>query len=139
MSLVLSCLLPYAGCGKGRPATMQVSGRVTYQGQPVPEGSIMFHPEKGRPALGSIGPDGSYTLTTFDQGDGAAPGKYRVTIDARAAAANAPRSFQEELGGNSPTSIGVKWLAPEKYSRLETSNLTAEVKPGQNVINFDLP
>jgi len=32
--------------------------------------------------MGTIEPDGSYRLTTFDSGDGALLGRHRVTIEA---------------------------------------------------------
>ena len=32
----------------------------------------------------------------------------------------------------------VEWLVPEKYSREETSTLTAIVQEGSNTINFDI-
>ena len=133
---VLTCL----GCGPSRPATAPVSGKVTYQGKPVAEGRITFLPEHGRPAMGTLGVDGSYRLTTFKADDGAAPGKYKVTIDATHVSGGAePKSFQDEQrlmnSGNVPK---VTRLVPEKFSRPETSTLTAEVKPGPNTINFDL-
>ena len=49
-----------AGCGPGFPETADVSGRVTLGGKPVPQGRISFWPEQGRPAMGEIGPDGTY-------------------------------------------------------------------------------
>jgi hypothetical protein len=138
--LVLALLV--AGCGgPSRPATAPVTGRVTYAGKPVPLGQIMFYPEKGRPAMGAIGADGTYRLTTFANGDGAMPGRFRVTIQAmRVTGPPAPKSLDEELrgiGGGGKTTT--EWLVPEKYSHQESTLLTAEVKPGSNTINFDLP
>ena len=52
-----------------------------------------------------------------------------------------PKSLEDELhgvGGDS-SQIVAEWLVPEKYARQETTPLTAEVKPGPNTINFDLP
>ena len=119
-----------------------VSGRVTYQGKPVPLGQIVFYPEKGRPATGSIGSDGSYRLTTFVTGDGAMLGRYRVTIEAmRTTRGGArPKTLEDELHGVGQGSgqAVMEWLVPEKYSRQETTPLTVEVKSGQNTINLDL-
>ena len=85
--------------------------------------------------------DGKYTLTTFDDGDGALLGKHRVTIEAtRVSGPPMPKSFSEERAR--PASLGqrkVEWLAPEKYAREDTSPLRAEVVYGANIINFDLP
>ena len=35
--------------------------------------------------------------------------------------------------------LGVEWLVPKEYSRPETSPLTAEVKRGNNTVDFDIP
>jgi hypothetical protein len=138
--LVLAvCVLLSAGCGSGRPPTAFVNGRVTYQGSPVVEGTIVFQPEYGRPAMSLLAPDGSYALRTFDLCDGALLGRHRVTIEARRI------SVTRVPGGAAGESVGaygppkVEWLVPEIYSRLETTPLTAEVKPGNNAIDFKLP
>ena len=133
-------LTTFLGCGPSRPTTAPVSGKVTYQGKPVTEGRIMFYPQHGRPATGTIGADGSYHLTTFKANDGAAPGKYKVTIDATHAVGGAqPTGPQDERSlfksGNVPK---MERLVPQKYSRLETTDLTAEVKDGNNTIDFKL-
>jgi hypothetical protein len=130
-----------AGCGgPSRPETVALSGRVTYQGKPVTCGEIMFYPEQGRPAAGAIGPDGSYRLTTFVSGDGATPGRYRVTILAVRVTGGAPaKSFEDEArgGGGAPRNV-TEWLVPEKYSRLETTPLKAEVTRDSKTIDFNL-
>jgi Protein of unknown function (DUF1559) len=70
---LVSCLL--LGCAESRPKTAVVTGKVTYQGKPVPHGTITFVPANGPAATGEIRPDGSYTLTTFRDGDGALLGR----------------------------------------------------------------
>ena len=48
------CLLLLAGCGRASgPARYEISGKVTYAGQPVPTGSILFVPDKSK---GNDGP-----------------------------------------------------------------------------------
>ncbi len=53
-------------------------------GQPVTGGTVALIPlgegggEAGRPARGTVGPDGTFVLTTYDPSDGAAVGKHRV-------------------------------------------------------------
>jgi hypothetical protein len=139
---ILALALLVAGCGgPSRPATSAVTGRVTYAGKPVPLGQVMFYPETGRPAMGAIGADGTYRLTTFDKDDGAALGHFKVTITAmRVTGPPAPKSLEDELRqGSAAGKTTIEWLVPEKYSRQESTTLTAEVKAGSNTINFDLP
>ncbi|MBN1394170.1 MAG: hypothetical protein JW959_04035 [Pirellulales bacterium] len=134
-----AALAMFSGCGPDRPTTAPVGGKITYQGKPVAEGTIIFYPKHGRLAIGKIGPDGAYRLTTFTSNDGAAPGLYVVTIEAKQVSGGyQPKSLEDELkkGFGAPTII---WLAPQIYAERETSTLTAEVKPGENTIDFDLP
>ena len=137
-------LLLLAGCGPRRPATAPVRGSVTYQGEPVTAGKIAFYPEHGRPALGVIGPDGTYRLTTFEPGDGALLGKHRVTIQAtHVTGPSMPATFEDELAqtaADRPEVIEpvVEWLVPQEYSRRESTTLRADVAPKANTINFDL-
>ena len=132
-------LMACSGCRAKHPETAPVSGHITFQGKPVVEGTITFQPAHGRPAMGTIGADGSYRLTTFENGDGAPPGKYTVTIEARhVTAPPAPKSMKDEV--NVPFGkTKIEWLVPEKYSRLDSTPLNAEVVRGPNTIDFNLP
>lgn len=91
--------------------------------------------------MGTFGPDGRYTLTTFSNADGALLGKHRVTIEAtRIVGAPAPKNLRDE--GIPSTAINqkrVEWLVPEEYARQDSSPLTTEVVRGGNTIDFDLP
>ncbi len=127
------------GCGSSQPATVSVSGRITYAGKPVSTGQIMFQPEQGQPAMGEIDADGRYTLSTFKPGDGAVLGKHCVTIEAkRESGGSAPKSRREELSAGYRPPV-VQRLVPEKYAYPETTTLTAEVTSDTKTIDFDLP
>jgi hypothetical protein len=127
----LGCLaaltLAAAGCGE-RVKLGRVSGRVTYKGQAVPTGAVTFLPDPGGPpATAAIGPDGTYTLVTPDVGDGAVVGRHAVMITALQAAP--AREAHDPL----PPPI-----IPVRYGNTSTSGLTADVKDGENTIDFDL-
>lgn len=142
---VLGLLL--AGCGKNNLG--QVTGTVTVGGKPITGGTIMFYPFGGPGAVGEIKPDGTYTLTTFRPGDGAAIGQHKVAIHATRIGPSSimeAKSIEDELRTPGQTAGGkmlvpgkVTWLVPEKYSLPEQSPLTAEVKAGQNTIDFTIP
>jgi hypothetical protein len=135
------------GCGAGNgPERGVVRGVVTTGGKPIPQGVIRFHPQAGgRPATGTLASDGTYSLTTIEPGDGAPVGAHRVTIEAkRVEGAEMPRSFDEEVkmvkeGRSSKGKGKLVWLVPPRYTRLESSNLTAQVESGENRIDFALP
>jgi hypothetical protein len=63
----------------------RVSGLVTFKGDPVEFGDILFVPDgskgnKGVPAMGSIGKDGRYVMSTQESGDGVIAGFHRVGV-----------------------------------------------------------
>lgn len=59
-----------------------VSGQVLVDGQPLTTGYIQVIPESERPAGGEIGPDGRFTLTTYEPNDGCAKGTHKVIVTA---------------------------------------------------------
>jgi hypothetical protein len=98
-----------AGCG-GPPPLVPVSGQVSYKGQPLSGGVIVFVPNlergnRGPLAFAEIGPDGNFTLTTEGK-PGCKAGWHRVTVSCAEA--------------------GV----PECYSDPDLSGKHVEVKPG---------
>lgn len=128
VALSVVALVGLVGCG-GRPRTAVVRGTVTYQGKPVPHGTVNFIPAAGPAATGEIGRAGSYRLTTFKSGDGAILGTHKVVIIA-----------MEDMGDRAVEA----WsplpppLVPLKYTSLGTTDLQVEVKDEENVIDLDL-
>ncbi len=132
---LLVCFSLVSGCGESLPKTVPVRGRVTWQGKPLPMGTVTFQPaESGpggplRPAVATIESDGTYQLSTFRTHDGASPGEYTVAIHA---------STPPPMEAGSPPP---KWLVPPKYATPATSGLTATVPADASeelVLNFDL-
>lgn len=85
MSLFVGLLL--AGCDSGAMQTVPVSGQITFDGGPCPaEGTIAFSPvttEEGlprRPAIARFKTDGTFTVTSFIEGDGLLPGTYAPVV-----------------------------------------------------------
>jgi len=140
--LTLAC----AGCGSKYPPTAPVKGKITLNGKPVTTGRVSFHPTTGeRPALSNIQPDGSYSLTTFQRGDGALLGHHKVSIKSTRVENSPapPKDFKEdaELAAEFGKKGGphLVFLVDKKYYDERTTDLEAEVKSGDNEINFDLP
>ena len=81
--LVAAALLALAvGCSS-KPEPAQLSGKVTFKGQPVPAGWISFTPDVGAAGLGPVKvyqiKDGVYDSSKEDQ-PGLYPGTYQVRI-----------------------------------------------------------
>ncbi len=79
--LALAMMAAVSGCG-GSGNTVKVQGKVTLDGAPLEGAGVTFIPEdpKIQVASGVTGSDGTFRLTTYNFGDGALPGDYRVTI-----------------------------------------------------------
>ena len=84
--LALAGTLGMSGCGGGDdgpppPETAPVSGKVSYNGEPV-EGATVIFSVVGAPrsASGITNAQGQYTLSTFGSGDGAILGENAVSI-----------------------------------------------------------
>ncbi|MHC5541947.1 hypothetical protein ACYOEI_27320 [Singulisphaera rosea] len=136
------------GCGgdEGIGTRYPVRGTVTYKGAPLEKGTINFQaltPE-GRGASGDI-QGGEYSLTTQTPGDGALPGKYRVSIIAREADFSSIQTTSKKQGGTLPSKKDLgkvfqkaKRLIPAKYESPAASGLDAEVKEQSNTFNYPL-
>lgn len=76
-----------AGCGDGWKAkTCPAAGRMTINGV-APEGArVHLHPvgvkvdQRNSSPWGVVQKDGTFTLSTYEKGDGAPPGEYKVTL-----------------------------------------------------------
>lgn len=75
-------LLVAGGCGESRPATYPVTVTVTYADKkPVPGAQVVLMSAEGNvSSRGAAGDDGSCSLTTYQQNDGALLGKHKVLI-----------------------------------------------------------
>jgi hypothetical protein len=118
-----------AGCGSSGPTTIPIRGEVIYKGAPlkdVPQGLVHYIPKSsdGRQASGRLQPDGSFVLTTFQDGDGVVPGEYDIVVSAYSARAELSRAQVEAARGVVPKP-GL--IVPEKYTEPTTSGLSDTV------------
>jgi len=158
--VTVSAVLVMTSCGTtddGLGQRFPVSGKVTYNGNPLEKGSISFVPEDGK-GIGASGAiqNGSYTMSTGGNNDGAPAGKYKVTITAKEdSLAKAKADFEKARAARKNTSgtedlaiiprqfmvkaeAEAKSLIPAGYGDSRTTTLTAEVKAQSNSIDFTL-
>jgi hypothetical protein len=117
---LLTAALLLAGCAPGRG---QVSGKVKYKGQPLPNGTITFYDQKNNTVSSAIGPDGSYSVQKVVAG----PVKISVMVPMDI-------SFMGEKLSSGPKAPAL----PAKYSDQEKSGLDFEVKAGDQVHDVNL-
>ncbi|MFM9966543.1 MAG: carboxypeptidase regulatory-like domain-containing protein [Planctomycetaceae bacterium] len=121
--LLLSGLLLLAGCGSRGPRTYPVSGEIVFEdGVALQSGLIEFtavEPEIS--SSGRIGPDGSFRLTTINDGDGAVAGEHRAIVIT---------SSGDGLVTHSHDAKTMRRPA-KKFANYKTSGLRFTVKPGE--------
>jgi hypothetical protein len=130
--LVVVLCLGLSGCDRGE-VRGRVFGKVTFQGQAVSEGTVVFgNNEKGVHMTARLKPDGSYEII-MAQGVGLPVGKYRVRVCP-------PMQLAPLEPDTASPAAAVKLYAniPEKYRSLETSGLTLTVKEGENPFDIAL-
>jgi hypothetical protein len=119
--------------GCGGPRQLDVTGKVTYNGVPLakPNGKIAFISPEGVQVGASINEDGTYTATKVTAG----PNRVAVYYPNPAFhVASRPKGLP--TAKDRPALIPM-YLTPEKYSNVETSELSVTVDKG-TVFNVDM-
>lgn len=134
-------ILTLVGCGGANEQmqTAKVKGKVTFNGQPVVEGELLFAPdgggdEPGKPGAAKIQPDGTFTVSTYGNGDGAVIGTHKITY-----IAPPPRQMneQEDVSSGTPSNSTEKPV-PSPFAGMVTEQQTVEVESGTNELEIKL-
>jgi hypothetical protein len=127
-------LLLLVGCGSDNPLGRQaISGRVTFDGAALDQGTIEFSPasERGVTA-GAAVRNGEYSIPALK---GLPPGKYIVRINSVTSDSAHNTQASSELGMAVGASLGIERIAPA-YN--VASKITAEIVAGHAAeFNFD--
>ena len=120
-----ACLVLFCGCGGG-PRQYTVTGEVSYEGQPVAEGEIVFADAEGSgPTATASIENGKYEIKTI-------AGKKKVRITATR---ETGKIIEGAMGAKYPERVD---LIPPKYNTATT--LVRTVDPnGDRVLDFRLP
>src|SRR5688572_28673477 len=79
LTFALAVLTTVVGCGGPKPSP--VTGTVTYNGKGVADVNVVLLGKDGTTASGVTDSSGKFSkMTTVNDGDGALPGDYTVTI-----------------------------------------------------------
>jgi len=115
--------LPSVGCRRG-PAKAVFAGRVTLNGEPVPQGVISFYPLDRLPSAGAVINAGSYRMEAF-------PGSYRVEISAAKVVGQKKNDIPD-----GPMVDILESIVPAEYN--SESKLVQEVKLDTKTLDFKL-
>ncbi len=126
LHLLVALLLALLG-GCGGNGLVEITGTVTYDGQPVQKGTIAFLPSDGKgPTVAAIIAEGKYTAKIF-------PGAKLVKIEGYKIVG---RGHVLPENPRSPMVDITEPVVPARYN--EKSELKAEIGPGTRVLDFNL-
>jgi hypothetical protein len=116
-------LISAVSCSRG-PALYPVSGSAVFEGRPATGAVLTFHrigdTKKANLPHAVVRDDGTFLVTTLDPGDGAAPGKYAVTV------------IWRKKGKNQGDGDDDKFMIPNRYLTPDGSGLVVDVREGTN-------
>ena len=120
---LLTCTCCWIGCGGGEPSG-SVSGKVTYNGEPLTTGGVLFvNRDTGVGASAQLDASGNYRVLSLRTGE------YQVAIQGPRAPSPAEVAKGAQLE---------KPDVPDKYLDPQTSGLSATITAGENSVDFTL-
>ena len=151
MQKFLSCFacaglaLGFVGCSDtpdDRLALVTAAGSVTLDGQSKGDITLNFTPVKAgeddrrQNLMATVAADGKFMISTYEPGDGAAPGQYTVTMTEGAGSSASdpsvdPAAMMSQMGGGSGSSTAPcsVVIPKEGASDLKVELVTSEKKP----------
>jgi hypothetical protein len=151
MAAGAAATLVVVGCSgddSGLARRYKVTGTVKYKGELVPKATIVFEPAnppipQGRHANGHV-ENGSYTLSTAGQDDGALPGEYKVmvmstTLDVTELGKKHGGLLHQGDAEHQKAAKEAKNPLPAKYAQSANTPLKAKVEANNsNRLDFNL-
>jgi hypothetical protein len=127
LSSALGALLALAaivGCNSADAGRAAISGKVTFDGQPLQSGEIVFEPQgAGRLGIAQI-VDGAYQMPPQQ---GPTPGKYLVRITANRPSGKAVQPAADPSGRSS--GVAYEQYIPAKYNEKSTTTVDVTAEP----------
>jgi hypothetical protein len=139
--LATALALVGSGCGS-KDGLVKVEGVVTLDGKPLEGAMVTFYPEgSGHFANGMTDKSGAFTLTSYQPGDGATPGDYKVTVVWAPRGEAQRQAQQDQADPDVMKAMGrLGQMAAEKKKALETSPLpTIYMKQEHTPLNQRIP
>jgi hypothetical protein len=129
--VILGVLFLFGGCSEGPLPTYSVVGQLQFEDGTVPKfGSIEFyHAQLKINARGKINRDGTFSVGTFRENDGAIEGKHQIII-------------VQDTGSDVTSRLNVSLkhdhgqLVDPTYRDYKTSDLKFDVRPGENRVQL---
>ncbi|HEY1187423.1 MAG TPA: hypothetical protein VGE74_07175 [Gemmata sp.] len=142
-----AALLLATGCGGPTVAFAPVEGTVTRHGRPVARAQVIFYAEAengGPRAIGITDDAGRFRLAADDGRTGAPVGRHRVCVIDTSVMTERLAGLAKRSGPAAakapPSPVAGKGVPlPPEYGRPGETPLRAEVRPGAQTIDFQIP
>ncbi|MEP3479520.1 MAG: carboxypeptidase-like regulatory domain-containing protein [Fuerstiella sp.] len=150
LSLSLVCISGCGGGPEGGQPVFEVTGNVKMNGAILADATVIFSPVDKQPtATGKTDAEGNFTMTTYEFGDGAAAGKYKVLVSKSLVKASSGGGADDAGHEQDPEDSAVHGkggggddianLVPDKFSRATTTTLDATVEADKaNTFSFEV-
>ncbi|MDY3553719.1 carboxypeptidase regulatory-like domain-containing protein [Gemmata sp. JC717] len=127
--VLAACVALGAGCDS-EPPLGAATGKVTFRGVPVAEGTVVFDGPDGSAYVADLEPNGTFAFQVA-RGVGLPPGRYAVAV-------RPPRPNKPGMGYVAPNMKKAEYPnIPKKYHDPKTSGLEATVQAGAATASFD--
>lgn len=118
------------GCD-ATPTGGTVAGKVSFEGKPIKQGTVLFMPRGGMTVTGALQPDGTFKLVTPKKDEHIPLMEYKVVIIT-------DESNMAQMSEDPMALKGVKPAIPLEFSSDATTPLKYEVKEGANTFDIVL-
>ncbi len=142
---IIAAALVAPGCG-GSPASsssVQVWGRVTYNGKPVQYGTLVFQPvrtSKSNWTAGPISEEGKYSLAPSQTDVALNPGRFEVYIRPPSPHDKYNRPGSDDVEESDQRAIAIAFLypVPKRFFSPETSGMWVDIGDEPTRVDIDL-
>jgi len=145
LGAIIAAALVAPGCGdsSASSSSVQVWGRVTYNGEPVQYGALVFQPaatNRSNWGVGMISEEGKYSLVSCETAAGLEPGRFEIFI--RPPLPNDKlkhgRSGEAEESNEKAIVVAFLYPVPKRFFSRETSGLWVDLEKEPTRVDIDL-
>ncbi len=131
MCLAVMLLPTLAGCDSGQLPTYPVEGTIRFKDGSFPKfGDIEFYNDAQQiNARGKINRDGSFTVGTYEQGDGAVQGKHKIIV-LQISGTHLTAKYSDDIKHDHGA------LVNKAYFDYRTSDLEWDIQPETNQVEL---
>lgn len=146
LGAIIAAALAAAGCGVSPPSwnSVQVWGRVTYNGEPVKDGGLVLVPgpsTKSNSGIGFISEDGRYNLSSTVTGISLDPGHYVIFFTPPSVHVERKRDLIAEDDtelAEKARAIAASYPVPKRFLSPQTSGLWVDLEKEPTRVDIDL-